>query len=116
MLPSLHRCANTLALVATLALALLPTAGRGWMAHAAPMATAHAVHHAPDAPADDGDGASPADCEFCLVAAGMALTDTALPAVPAQRPGVPGQSGLAADDARARLPHGLGARGPPDAD
>ncbi len=115
---SFRRYANVLALVATLALALVPTLGRGWMAsHAQSVVPMHGAHHGAHAANDHAGGRdvpSGADCDYCLIAAGMALADVAV------APHTPSTHGAAvlptASDSPARdiARRGLGARGPPD--
>lgn len=114
---SFRRCANVLALVATLALALVPTLGRGWMAaHAQPAHGEHGAHHAARHATDTGERDLPmgSDCDYCLIAAGMALADVAAaPHDVALHGGatLPATSDEPAHDIASR---GLGARGPPD--
>lgn len=128
---AVRRHANRLALWAVLALALLPTTGRLWAALQAP---AHAAHRlAPplhDAEVDaridvDGDvvagnatGHPPAhgeDCDYCVLAAGLALAGLQGGANlhPPQGDARAWAQGSAPRPSARRA--GLGARGPPRA-
>lgn len=114
---SFRRCANVLALVATLALALVPTLGRGWIAmHAQPVHGEHGAHHAAHHASDTGERGLPmgSDCDYCLIAAGMALADVAAALHGAALHDAAAPASATDEPPRDIASRGLGARGPPD--